>query len=151
MKESFISRISVMFLVGVVFLVMTGCTTRILDFTVISSKNTNIKVKDTAKGDRVSGEDMVGYFILPFGQPQIKNAVDRAIEKAGPGYDALLDGVIFYKYNVFLIVGSFGYTVEGTPIKTSQLIVELKSKGVDPEQYFTQHNLVWGSSFQAPQ
>jgi hypothetical protein len=127
------------------FLFISGCTTRVLDFTVISSKNTNLRVKDAGKGQRVVGEDMVGYFIIPLGQPQVKTAVDKAIEKAGPGFDALLDGVIFYKYNVFLLFGSFGYSVEGTPIKTSELIAELQNKGIDAKQYFAEHNLVWGS------
>lgn len=84
MKQSFFTRFFMISLLVVLFLFLSGCTTRILDFTVISSKNTNIKVKDTGKGERVSGEDMVTQFIVPFGQPQVKNAVDRAIEKAGP-------------------------------------------------------------------
>lgn len=142
MREHFFPRLTATFLLGAVLLFMSGCTTRILDFTIISSKNTNIKVKDSARGERVSGEDMAVYFIFPFGQPQVKSAVDRAIEKAGPGYDALLDGVIYYKYNVFLLFGTFGYSVEGTPIKTSQIIAELKEQGIDPDQYFAQHNLI---------
>lgn len=142
MREHFFSRLIATFLLGAVLLFMSGCTTRILDFTIISSKNTNIKVKDSARGERVSGEDMAVYFIFPFGQPQVKSAVDRAIEKAGPGYDALLDGVIYYKYNVFVLFGTFGYSVEGTPIKTSQIIAELKEQGIDPDQYFAQHNLI---------
>ncbi|MGD0338221.1 MAG: hypothetical protein ABSB78_05480 [Bacteroidota bacterium] len=150
MKASLVTRFSKISLLVALFLFLSGCTTRILDFTVISSKNTNIKVKDTGKGERVSGEDMVVQVIVPFGQPQVKSAVDRAIEKAGPGYDALLDGVIFYKYNVFLFFGTLGYSVEGTPIKTSQLITELKNQGIDPAQYFAQHNLVWGSSGKTP-
>lgn len=122
-----------------------GCSQRILDFTVISSKNTNIKVKDAGRGERVAGEDMATYIIFPLGQPQIKSAVDRAIEKAGPGYDALLDGVIYSHFNVFLLFGTFGYSIEGTPIKTSELISELKNRGIDPKEYFHEHTLVWHS------
>ena len=120
----------------------SGCTQRILDFTVISSKNTNLKIKESGKGPRVTGEDMATYFIFPLGQPQVKTAVDRAIEKAGPGYDALLDGVIYSHFNVFLLFGTFGYSIEGTPIKTAELMAELQSRGIDPEKYFAEHRLV---------
>jgi hypothetical protein len=125
----------------IVSFALEGCTQRILDFTVISSKNTNIKVKDSAKGERVKGEDMVVVFIVPIGQPQLKSAVDRAIEKAGPGYDALLDGVIYSVNNSFLF-GQMGYSVEGTPIKTSALIAELQKQGIDPNVYFASHNIL---------
>ncbi len=43
----------------------------------------------------------------------VKDAIDQAIEKAGPGYDALIDGVIYERL--------FKYKVTGTPIKTSDL------------------------------
>ena len=49
--------------------------------------------------------------------PQLKAAVDKAIEKAGPGYDALIDGVVYSRYEVF----RQGWVVQGTPIKTSKL------------------------------
>jgi hypothetical protein len=151
MKKSSISRFLIASISVLILVSLIGCSTRILDFTVISSKNVNIKVKDSARGERVSGEDMAVYVFFPLGQPQVKNAVDRAIEKAGPGFDALLDGVIYYKYNVFILFGSFGYTVEGTPIKTSQLIVELQKQGIDPEQYFAEHNIVRSTTVYIPQ
>lgn len=124
---------------------VSGCTQRILDFTVISSKNTNLRVKDEGKGQRVKGEDKAVYFIFPLGNPQVKNAVDRAIEAAGPGYDALLDGVIYNHFNVFLLVGSFGFSVEGTPIKTSMLIASLEDRGIDAETFLAEHSIVYHS------
>lgn len=134
-----------------VLMLVSGCTQRILDFTVISSKNTSIRVKDEGKGARVTGEDKAGYFIFPLGNPQVKNAVDRAIEAAGPGYDALLDGVIYNHFNVFLFVGSFGFSVEGTPIKTSMLIAELKEQGIDPDAFFALHVVQMHSTRDASQ
>ena len=72
---------------------------RMMDFTIISSTNVTINVK---KGEqRVSGKGFT-----------VKAAVDHAIEKAGPGYDALIDGVIY--------MGMFRYRVDGLPIKTSE-------------------------------
>ncbi len=133
--------------ISVAFLLTaSGCTQRILDFTVISSKNISLRIKDEGKGLRVTGEDKATYFLFPLGNPQVKNAVDRAIESAGPGYDALLDGVIYNHFNVFLLVGSFGFSVEGTPIKTSLLIAELKARNIDPTVYFAEHSIVTHSS-----
>lgn len=71
---------------------------RLVDFTMISSKNVEINVKKDAP--RVSGK---GW--------SVKDALDDAIEKAGPGFDALMDGVIYE--------GLFKYRVTGTPIKTT--------------------------------
>lgn len=122
--------------------VFESCSQRVLDFTIISSKNTSLRVKDSAKGPRVSGEDMAAYFIFPLGSPEVKTAVDRAIEKAGPGYDALLDGVIYYHYKVFLLFGSFGYSIEGTPIKTSELMAQLKEQGIDPSAFLASHSVL---------
>jgi len=77
---------------------LTSC--RLVDFTIISSKNVSLDVKKDAK--RVTGKGFT-----------VKDALDHAIEKAGPGYDALIDGVI---YN-----GLFRYKVQGTPVKTTDL------------------------------
>jgi len=70
-----------------------------LDFTIVSSKNVTIDVKKDAP--RVTAKGWT-----------VKDAVDKAIEKAGSGYDALIDGVIYS--------GFLKYKVTGTPIKTSE-------------------------------
>jgi hypothetical protein len=115
-----------------IILVMTlcGCTTRMIDFTVLSSKNTEMRVPDAAKGERVRGMDSVPVIFVPIGMPSIKEAVDRAIEKAGPGYDALIDGVLYYK-NLSFIFGTVQYTVEGTPIKSQQINVSQEAGSAD--------------------
>ena len=97
-------------------LFMTSCNYRMIDFTVISSKNVTLRLPDDAKGKKVEGKDM--KFFAPYcGIPNLKSAVDKAIENAGPGYDALIDGVVFNR-NAFF---SSGYVVTGTPIKTTKL------------------------------
>ena len=85
--------------IAIIVSTMTLSSCRLVDFTVISSKNVTINVDKNAK--RVKGKGFT-----------VKGALDHAIENAGPGYDALIDGVI---YN-----GLFRYKVEGTPIKTSE-------------------------------
>lgn len=90
----------------IIALVFQSCsTTRMLDFTVMSSKNVNLDVKKDAP--RVKGMDKT-----------IKGATDKAIESAGGGYDALIDGVISLKVRTSFYVR---YIVEGTPIKTNEI------------------------------
>jgi len=97
----------------------TGCTIRVVDFTAISTKN--VKIPTLEKGPRVVGEDCVVVVLFPLGMPNMKEAIDRAIEKAGPEYDALVDGVVYILNHSFLI-GQQCYRVEGTPINTKKSI-----------------------------
>jgi hypothetical protein len=101
-----------------------------LDFTIISSKNVEMRIRDTAKGTRVTGEDMAWAVLgIPLGAPNLKEAIDRAIESAGPGYDALIDGVVYHIYNFYLVVSKAGYKVEGTPVKTREVIAQAEQEG----------------------
>ncbi|HVO22361.1 MAG TPA: hypothetical protein VMW56_01890 [Candidatus Margulisiibacteriota bacterium] len=113
-------------------LLVCGCSVRMLDFTLLSSKNVEMRIPPEAKGKRVTGTDMVVVVLLPFGIPNLKEAVDRAIESAGPGYDALIDGVVYNEQYAFLI-GQVGYKVEGTPVKTGEVRAAALMRGEDPE------------------
>lgn len=95
----------VIFWCSLIFLV--GCATRVIDFTVISSKN--VQVPSKGRGQRVEGSDCT--FLVP---PNMKEALDRAIESSGGNYDALVDGVVYF--NSFWLYSC--YKVEGTPINT---------------------------------
>jgi len=99
-------------ILAVVALGISSCNQRLIDFTVISSKNVTLRLPDDAKGPRSKGKEMKMCT-----QPQLKGAVDKAIENAGPGYDALIDGVVFARNEFFRT----GWVVEGTPIKTGKL------------------------------
>ena len=96
---------------------LTGCAYRIIDFTVISTKNVQI---DGPRGDkRTVGKDCAWYFLsIPLGVPNMKEAIDRAIESAGTEYDALIDGVLYSKGWSALLVSQVCYEVEGTPVAT---------------------------------
>lgn len=105
-------------------LLVSGCSRRMIDFTVISSKNMQLQIPPEAMGERVEGEDKVTWLFMvfgyiPLGTPNLKEAVDRAIESAGPGYDALIDGAIYRIADFYLLAIQSGYKVVGTPIKTS--------------------------------
>ncbi len=116
-------------------LFVTSCTYRMIDFTVISSKNVDLsRIHQFTKGSqRVAGEDTV-YIILfvPTGTANAKEAVDKAIEKV-PGAVALVDGVVYH--NWWYIVYFFGmeqYVVEGTPLIDKSLI---ESQNEMPSKY----------------
>ena len=106
-------------LAGSIAVAVSGCATRLVDFTMISTKNidwTHAANFQRAK-DRVKGEDEVSIIIfIPTGVPNIKEAVDRAIEKV-PGAIALVDGVLTQKsWYIPYIFGKFTYIIEGTPL-----------------------------------
>ncbi len=109
--------------IGVVFILLfvfalSGCVTRLVDFTIISTKNIDLaKGADFKRGtSRVQGEDSVAIIIfIPTGVPNIKTAIDKAIESV-PGAVALLDGVLSQKSFYILLFGGCGYIVEGTPL-----------------------------------
>jgi len=112
-------KVALAVLVLVVMSFVLGCTQRVTDFTVISTKNTN--VVSYKEGPRIQGKDC-GYMILsiPVSSPDMKEAIDKAIENAGPGYDALIDGVVYYTQLWAVVFWEFCYVVEGTPISTRQ-------------------------------
>ncbi len=114
-------------------LCISGCSRRMIDFTVISSKNMQLQIPTEAMGERVEGRDevywlFIGFGYIPLGTPEIKEAVDRAIQKAGPGYDALIDGVLYQTTEFYLITMKTGYKVVGTPIKTSLVYSSLSGR-----------------------
>lgn len=98
---------------------ITGCSYRVMDFTLISSKNVELsKFPDYKRVDnRVEGEDTKSIIIIfPTGRPDGKEAIDKAIEST-PGAVALVDGVLTYKYfYIPYIYGESTYVVEGTPL-----------------------------------
>ena len=96
-----------------------GCTTRLTDFTIISTKNLDLSRGASFKrgGGRVEGEDKVHIIVfIPTGTPNMKEAIDRAIESV-PGAVALVDGVVSsHAWYIPYIYGQSRYLVEGTPL-----------------------------------
>src|SRR3989338_8323610 len=124
-------RLIVRTLVVLSCIFVTGCATRLVDFTLISTKNVDLtRGADFKRGQsRVQAEDRVSIIMfIPTGTPNIKQAIDRAIESV-PGAVALLDGVITEKgWWIPYIYGESSYVVEGAPLIDSKLTsVELPS------------------------
>ncbi|WP_340063199.1 hypothetical protein [Ascidiimonas aurantiaca] len=99
---------------------LSGCSFRLVDFTVISSKNVSLDI-DRAEGKKVEGKK--SYF-LGIGW-NIKDAMDEALEKAGPEYDLLVDGVV--RYGSYPFVASV--TVEGTAVSSKDMKNKLGETG----------------------
>jgi hypothetical protein len=127
MKKQSILKLAVLV---VLFSTFTSCSYRLIDFTVISSKNVSLKI-DKTQGIRVSGSSngLLGIGV------SIKDAMDKALQSAGPEYDLLIDGVV--KINDYFLVG--GYKVEGTAISTSKIKASLGKDGF--EDWCKQHNV----------
>ncbi len=108
---------------------VSGCVTRLVDFTIISTKNIDLAkgASFTRASARATGEDIVSIIIIiPTGTPNIKTAIDRAIESV-PGAVALLDGVLSQKtFYIPYIYGESGYVVEGTPLIDPALASHVK-------------------------
>jgi len=99
----------------VAVVLLAGCTTRLGDFTVVSVKHANVPAKSIGK--RVAGESCVFSWlgIGWFGnEPSLKDAFDRAMQEAGPDYDALVDTIV-YRQNKLL---ENCYQVRGVAIST---------------------------------
>lgn len=112
-KKLYMKKNKLTFLVALTtFFLLSSCSIRVVDFTVISSKNVSLKI-DKSQGIRVVGNSN-GFLGMGI---SIKNAMDKALQSAGPDYDLLVDGVV--SYNDYVLVS--GYKVEGTAISTSKL------------------------------
>lgn len=105
--------------VSAILLTFGACTQRILDFTLVSSKNVDMsRACNFQKGKtRIEGKDMAHWIIvIPTRVVSIKEALDRAIEST-PGCVALMDGVIYTRFWWIPYVYGREYAiVEGTPL-----------------------------------
>ncbi len=95
-------------------LLLTGCTVRVADMTVASTKNYNLNSAKFVKGQRVIGEDKVGVVLVPLGIPNVKTAMDRAIEKNRCA--VALSDVVVSQLNHAFFFGTIGYRIEGTEV-----------------------------------
>jgi hypothetical protein len=110
---TFMTRFFIAISVAVVLL--AGCTTRLGDFTVVSVKQSNVPAKSIGK--RVTGESCVFSWLGVgwFGnEPSLKDAFDRAMQEAGPEYDALVDAIVYRNNKLF----EDCYYVRGVAIST---------------------------------
>ena len=103
----------------IVSLLISGCAHRIGDFTVASTKNMNIKsaLHKVDFDKRLVGKDVKHIiFFFPTGIPNMKEAMDNAIEKA-PGAVGLSNVTVkIVNWYIPLLYGQQYYEIEGNPI-----------------------------------
>lgn len=108
---------------------LTGCSQRLGDFTIISTKNVDIgknyvKVQTQEKG--ISSKAIIIF--IPTGTPNIKDAVDDLLKKANG--DLVTNAVIQYSwYYIPYIYGEYKYEITGDVYKKVETALnELKNK-----------------------
>ena len=92
-------------------LLLSGCTVRVADLTVASTKNYNLNSTQFAKGKRVVAEDKYPVILFPTGIPNVKTAIDRAIEQNRCAVG--LTDMVITQLNHAFIFGEIGVRVEG--------------------------------------
>jgi hypothetical protein len=108
---------------------LAGCSQRIGDFTVISTKNVDIGGKYKKMEGRYKGEDGRGVFLgIPLGQPNLKTAVDNCIE-SGNG-ELITNAVIDASFWTAIVWGEQKYTVTGD-VWTKASMSDLQNPGID--------------------
>lgn len=111
----------------VTMVLLSSCTHRVTDFTIISTRNVPLGKNATtlAKGEtRVKADDTTPIILyFPIGRPDMKEAIDKALEKYH-GAVALADGVVYYRHWWFFLFGQNSYIVEGTPIFEAEASAE---------------------------
>ncbi|MFP1825218.1 hypothetical protein [Lonsdalea quercina] len=95
-------------------ILLSGCTIRVADLTVASTKNYNLNSGKFYKGKRVSAEDSYAVILFPTGIPNVKTAADRAIEQDRCAVG--LTDVVVTQLNHSFLIGKIGLRVEGNLI-----------------------------------
>lgn len=92
-------------------LLLSGCTARVADMTLASTKNISLNGTHFAKGQRVAAEDSYPVILFPAGIPSVKTAMDRAIERNRCAVG--LTDLVVTQLNHAFIFGRIGVRVEG--------------------------------------
>ncbi len=106
------NKVAIAIVLGAVM--ASGCTVRVADMTVGSTKNYNLNAAKFVKGPRVIGEDSYPVILFPLGIPNMKTAVDKAIEKDKCAVG--LSDLVISQLNHSFLIGKIGMRAEGNLI-----------------------------------
>lgn len=118
-------------LVAPLLLLACGCTQRVGQFTLLSTKNVELSRVDMKKVDivkNVKGTDSVFWFLfIPFGSLSLERAVDNALQN-GRG-DFLNNAVISSSAWTAILVGQTSIEVQGDVVNSiGQNSLEIKKE-----------------------
>ena len=107
-----------------IVLLVIGCTQRLGDFTVMSTRNVDLNANYVKVENNVIGQDKKSIIIIiPTGIPNIEAAIDQAL-KSVDGGALMTDVSLTYKwYWIPYIYGEYIYEVEGDVWKKTNVDV----------------------------
>ena len=102
------------FIILSIIVLMAGCTKRLGDFTLVSTKNVEIGAQYVKVERNVHGENMKPIIIaFPLGYPDIESAIDDALRTVEDGV-LMTDVVLTYRWwYIPYIYGQYIYEVDG--------------------------------------
>lgn len=115
-----------------------ACKYPLLNYTVLATRNISA-VPSTENLPLVEGSSS-GFLGLG---ATVQKAIDEALEKAGPGYDLLINGQLSEKMYYFLVGWVAGYEVKGYAAKSSDLKLALGEDGY--REWLATHNVTMHS------
>ncbi len=124
-------------LIPILGIIFTSCTSRVIDYTLLSTKNVNFEgSKYFMKApEPVKGKDTAVYiFVIPTSKLDIKEAINDAIEQV-PGCVALADVVVYQRTIPLILVNTTSYIVKGTPIIDKRLLRNPRKASILPSKY----------------
>ncbi|MBT3285915.1 MAG: hypothetical protein HN849_25320 [Victivallales bacterium] len=105
--------------VGLALMLSSGCTTRLGDMTLVSTRPVSLDGVDVSTlphSERVTGKSSKPVFLfIPLGFPNLLDAIDEAL---GKGDGDLLVDVVIRAEGWWFLVGQNGLTVTGTVVRT---------------------------------
>ena len=106
-------------LMGLTVLLSSGCSMRLGDMSVISTRNLSLDTVDLDRlpqTERVVGRDTKWMILIfPIGIPHLEDAIDDALEK-GNG-DVMVDAVV-HSSGWWFLIGQNTISVKGSVVKT---------------------------------
>lgn len=110
--QRFRSLIATVVVLCFTLVVFSGCTTRIGDFTLMSTKNVVIGEKYVKVAENVEADDLAWWILfIPTGFPNFKTAVDNLLEQ---NKGELATNTVLSSYSLWLLlVNQVGYKIKG--------------------------------------
>ncbi len=112
-------------IISIVLLVLAivtwGSNVTVVDNGIIMTNKSSHVVTSYQGNKKVTGDSYHPYLM----RTNIDDAINRALEKAGPGYDMLINATLKVNYYYMIVYFSNYITVEGTAVNSTELKAEM--------------------------